>query len=124
MIGVLLAGVAVLLIAESRGLLIGEGVTPETALAIREIALRNPRVRAAAMPLSMYLGPDEVLVTLDVEFESDSNADEIVGAVANIERDIRLRYPKISRIYIGARSIAEATRPPSSSQGPVAGPPG
>ena len=107
-IGLLLAGVAVLLIGESRGLLIGEGVRPETARAIRDIALRHPRVRAAALPLSMYLGPDEVLVTLDVDFERDSNADEIVAAVANIERDIRLQYPKITRIYIEARLISLA----------------
>ncbi len=107
-IGLLLAGVAVLLIGESRGLLIGEGVRPETARAIRDIAARHPRVRAAALPLSMYLGPDEVLVTLDVDFERDSNADEIVTAVADIERDIRLKYPKITRIYIEARSISAA----------------
>lgn len=109
-IGVLLAGVAVLLIAESRGLLIGVGVTAETALAIRGLAARNPRVRATASPLSMYLGPDEILLTLDVEFERDSTADEIVAAVANIERDIRSAYPKISRIYIEARSIGGASR--------------
>ena len=111
-IGVLLAGVAVLLIRESRGLLIGEGVAPETAAAIRDLALRNPRVRDAARPLSMYLGPDEILLTLDVDFERDSTADEIVGAVAHIEHDIRLRYPKITRIYIEARSIGAATRSP------------
>jgi cation diffusion facilitator family transporter len=112
-IGLLLAGVAVLLIRESRGLLIGEGVAPAAALAIRDLALRNPRVRGASSPLSMYLGPDEILLTLDVEFERDSTADEIVAAVANIEHDIRLRYPKINRIYIEARSISEATRPPN-----------
>ncbi|MEY2919444.1 MAG: hypothetical protein RL261_749 [Pseudomonadota bacterium] len=112
-IGVLLAGVAVLLIAESRGLLIGEGVAPETAVAIRQLALRNPRVRDAASPLSMYLGPHEILLTLDVDFERDSTADEIVTAVANIEHGIRAQYPKITRIYIEARSIAGArsTRP-------------
>ena len=110
-IGILLAGIAVLLIRESRGLLIGEGVTPETALAIRQIALRNPRVRAADIPLSMYLGPEEILVTLDVNFERDSSADEIVAAVADIEHDIRLRYPKINQIYIEARSISETTLP-------------
>jgi len=112
-IGALLAGVAVLLIHESRGLLIGEGVTPATASAIRELALRNPRVRDAASPLSMYLGPNEILLTLDVDFERDSSADEIVAAVANIEHDIRSRYPKITRIYIEARSISGATRSPS-----------
>ncbi len=39
LIGLLLAGVALLLIRESRGLLIGEGIRPETAQAIRAMAL-------------------------------------------------------------------------------------
>jgi divalent metal cation (Fe/Co/Zn/Cd) transporter len=115
-IGVLLAGVAVLLIAESRDLLIGEGIAPETALAIRALALRNPRVRDAASPLSMYLGPNEILLTLDVDFERDSTADEIVAAVANIEHDIRAQHPKITRIYIEARSIVGAARMTSPHQ--------
>jgi len=75
--------------------------------------LRNPRVRATDTPLSMYLGPDEILLTLDVNFERDSSADEIVAAVADIEHDIRLSYPTINRIYIEARSIIETTRPPA-----------
>jgi cation diffusion facilitator family transporter len=108
-IGILLCGVAVLLIGESRGLLIGEGVAPETAQAIRKLAIRNRHVRDAMAPLSMYLGPDEILLTLDVEFEREATSDEIVGAVTNIERDIRALYPKVTRIYIEARSIG-ATR--------------
>ena len=112
-IGLLLAGCAVLLIRESRGLLIGEGVAPETAAAIRGLALRNACVRDAAHPLSMYLGPDEILLTLDVEFKQGSTADEIVAAVTSIERDIRARYPKIARIYIEARSMIRTSRPPN-----------
>ena len=69
-------------------------------------------MRDADTPLSMYLGPEEILLTLDVDFERDSSADEIVAAVANIESDIRQRYPKINRIYIEARSIAATARPP------------
>ncbi len=112
-IGVLLAGVAVLLIRESKGLLVGEGVSPETAEAIRDLAVRDPRVRAAAAPLTMYLGPEEVLLTLDVEFERDARTDDIAAAVARIEHEIRRRYPKMTRIYIEARSIGQgAPRPP------------
>jgi cation diffusion facilitator family transporter len=107
-VGVLLGCVAILLIRQSRGLLIGEGVRPETAAAIRALALQDPHVREAASPLSMYLGPEEILLTLDVEFERDSTADEIVRAIARIERDIRKRYPKVNRIYIEARSISGA----------------
>ena len=109
-VGALLGGVALLLIRQSRGLLIGEGVQPETASAIRALALEDSRVRAVGRPLSMYLGPEEILLTLDVEFQRDASADQIARAIAKIETEIRVRYPKITRIYIEARSISSAGR--------------
>ena len=102
-IGLLLAAVAVLLIRESRGLLVGEGVSPEVAAAIRELALRHRLVCAASRPLSMYFGPDDVLVTLDVQFDGGADAASVANAVSDIESDIRKRYPRIRRIYIEGR---------------------
>lgn len=102
-IGLLLAGVAVLLMREARSLLVGEGIRPETAKAICEMAAKHPHVRSATRPLSMYLGPDEVLVTLDVAFEPEASADDVAAAVRSIEADIRARFPVVKRIYIEAR---------------------
>jgi cation diffusion facilitator family transporter len=99
-IGLLLAGVAVLLIREARGLLVGEGVRPETALAIRALAEATPGVRSAAWPLSMYIGPEEVLMTFDITFDADASAARAAQAVRTIEQQIRERYPVIKRIYI------------------------
>jgi len=104
LIGLLLAGVAVLLIRESRSLLVGEGIRPSTAATICELASKHPRVRSVTRPLSMYLGPDEVLVVFDVEFEPDAGAEDIASAVRRIEADIRERFPVIKRIYIEGRS--------------------
>ncbi len=109
LIGLLLAGVAVLLIGESRGLLVGEGIRPATARTIRQIALDDRRVQGAGWPLSMYIGADEVLLTLDVVFRQDQGADDVVKAVRNIERQIRDRFPKIRRIYIEASSDIAAS---------------
>ena len=100
MIGVLLATVAILLIRESRGLLVGEGVQPSTARAIRELALADRRVRYVGRPLSMYIGASEVLLALDAQFDPALRADEIAQAVRSLEREIRRRYPNIRRIYI------------------------
>jgi cation diffusion facilitator family transporter len=108
-IGLLLAGVAVLLIRESRGLLVGEGVSPEVASAIRELALRHRLVCAVSRPLSMYFGPDDVLLTLDVQFAGDADAAAVANAVSDIERDIREHYPRIRRIYIEAQQSLGAS---------------
>src|SRR5439155_11985319 len=57
-----------------------------------------------------FLGPDSVLLALDVEFRSDLAAADLFQAVERIERDIRMRYPRIKRIYIEARALSEAAR--------------
>jgi len=103
-IGVILAGVAVLLIREARGLLIGEGIRPDSAAAIRELLGRHPLVRSVGPLLSMYIGPEQVLLTLDVEFDPKASAASISKAVRSLEQEIRARFDKITRIYIEARA--------------------
>jgi len=110
MIGVLLAGVAVVLILESRSLLIGEGIRPETARTIRDIALKQPTVRDVGRVLSMYIGPDDVLVTMDLDFADGTAAADAAAAVATVERQVRERYPMIKRLFIEAGSAPAQQR--------------
>ncbi|RYF32719.1 MAG: cation diffusion facilitator family transporter [Comamonadaceae bacterium] len=107
-IGVLLTGVAALLMRESHGLLIGEGVRRETADAIVALAELHAAVRTAHPPLSMYIGRDEVLLAMDVEFEEGTSAEESAAAVEALETRIRREYPKINRIYIEGRRSAHS----------------
>jgi len=102
LISLLLSGVAVLLILESRGLLIGEGLRVETVAEIRAIAKAQPKVRDASEVLSMYIGPEEVLVTIDLDFENGTNADEAGRIITGVGQKVRDRYPMIKRLYIEA----------------------
>jgi cation diffusion facilitator family transporter len=124
LIGVLLAGVAIVLIRESRGLLIGEGVRPETARAIRSIALAQPKVRDVGRVLSMYVGPDDVLVTMDLDFDEDTVAADAAAAIAEVERKVRERFPMIKRLFIeaGAAPAQERWSRPDSTQAPADSP--
>lgn len=114
-IGVLLAGVAVVLIAQARGLLIGEGIRPETARAIRALAMAQPSVEEVGHVLSMYIGAEEALVIVDVNFKDDISANEAAEAIAAIEAQVRARFPTIRRLFI------EATEAPSPNDAQVAG---
>jgi len=120
-IGLLLAGVAVALIRESRGLLIGEGIRPETARAIRSLALEQPKVRDVGRILSMYIGPDDVLVTMDLDFDDGTAAADAAAAIAAVERQVRDRYPMIKRLFIeaGAASARERWSRPDATQAPA-----
>ena len=111
-IGVLLAGVAVVLVAQARGLLIGEGIPPETPRAIRAMAMEQECVEEVGHILSMYIGPDEVLVVVDVNFKDDPPTGEAADAIAAIEKQARARFPMIRRIFIEA---SEAPAPARTS---------
>jgi len=113
-IGVILCTVAVMLIYETSGLLIGEGSSPEIVDSISRIATNDPAVRAAGTPLTMQLGPDSVLINLEVELQPGTSADEYVNAVGRIESAIRSRYPSATRIFIEARHAT----PPRPSVAP------
>lgn len=109
-IGVLLAGVAVVLVAQARGLLIGEGIRPETARAIRAMAMEQECVEEVGHILSMYIGPDEVLVVVDVNFKDDTPTGEAADAIAAIEKQARARFPMIRRIFIEASEAPAPAR--------------
>lgn len=99
-IGVLLAGVAVLLIGQSRGLLIGEGIRPETSRDIRAMALALPGVSDVGDILSMYIGPEDVLVTIDLNFLDGTDTTVAAETVLVLGREVRARYPMIKRLFI------------------------
>lgn len=109
-IGILLCGVAVVLIREARDLLIGEGIRPETAQRIRELALATPGVHTVGRPLSMYIGPEEALLALDLGFDPSVSADQVAAAVRKLETAIREAFPRIKRIYLEARSPTESAQ--------------
>jgi cation diffusion facilitator family transporter len=104
LIGMLLAVVATFLTWQSRDLLIGEGIRPETARAIRSMALAVPQVRDVGRILSMYVGPDDALVTMDLDFDVGTAAADAAIAVADVERQVRKRFPMIKRLFIESGS--------------------
>ncbi|MEO8600033.1 MAG: cation diffusion facilitator family transporter [bacterium] len=109
-IGLLLVAVAVVLIWESRGLLIGEGMDQDTARAVRDMVEQDAAVIKSGLPLTMYLGPEEVLMTLDVEFENDMPAEQVFESVRRIESAIRTRFKRVKRIYIESNPQAVQTQ--------------
>lgn len=105
LIGVLLASVAVFLAYESKGLLVGEGTDAQTLENIRQLAEQDPHVKKVMNPLTMYFGPNTVLLTVDIAFHDNLSAAEIEGTVDRLHKNIRQQYPEIKHIYIEAGAI-------------------
>jgi cation diffusion facilitator family transporter len=105
-IGAIVSLVALTLVYETRGLLIGESASPKVVADIRKIAMSDRAVSDARTPLTMHLAPFDILLNLEVEFKKGISADEQIEAVERIEKAIREKYPSIKRIFIEARRPA------------------
>ena len=106
-IGLLLCGVAVLMVYESKGLLIGESLEPQALEAIRKLVADDPAVEDVSHLHSMYLGADEVLLTIELRFDSKISALDVRKAVRRIRDAIRSQHPDVTRIFFGAESLSE-----------------
>jgi len=111
LIGILLAAVALFLARESRGLLVGESADADVVRSIRRIVGSDPAVVSAEPPLTMHLGPHEVLLNLELSFRSDLSAGEVFEAADRLRQRIRQEHPEIRRIFFEADSIAGGPRP-------------
>ncbi|MFT5646413.1 MAG: cation diffusion facilitator family transporter [Aureispira sp.] len=108
LIGILLVSVALFFAVECKDLLIGEGLMPNDLKKITTILDEDPQVGVYKRPLSLYFGPNEVLVNLDVTFERGMNSSEIEAAVDRLESKIKAAIPTVNRIFIEAETVRVA----------------
>lgn len=104
-IGLLLVGVSMFFAVECKALLVGEGLGAANLRRISDILSGDPAVARHGRPLSLYFGPNEVLVNLEVNFLDELNADGIEQAIDRIERAIKAAIPKVNRIYVEAETL-------------------
>lgn len=107
LIGVLLCAVAVLMVYESKGLLVGEGLDRDTLEELRALVDADPDVEHVQHLHTIYQGARSVLLVIELRFRHTTSEPEIRRAVARLKRNVQARYPEIRRIFFGAESLAE-----------------
>jgi cation diffusion facilitator family transporter len=100
LIGLVLAAVAVLLARESKALLIGERARPELSDSIREIAAKEPGVKAVEGILTSQLSPDEVIANVGLDFADDLRTPDIERIIGHLETELRKRHPDLFRVFV------------------------
>jgi len=100
LVGLLLVVVSALLARESRSLLMGEGIAPETKNSIVHIAGQHTSVEQVKQILSTYQSPDEVILMLILVFREQLTTAQINTAIDEIRERIREQFPLVKFIII------------------------
>jgi cation diffusion facilitator family transporter len=106
LVGLLLVFASVILARESRSLLMGEGIAPETQKKIKALAEKDPSVLKVGSILSTYEAPEEVVLMLIVYFKPDLDTDEITDAIERVRKAIKEEFTRIEFVIIQPQGYA------------------
>jgi cation diffusion facilitator family transporter len=99
-IGVILAVVAFLLAREMLGLLLGEAAAEPVRRRIVDVTERFAAVDRVVELRTMHVGPQELLVAMDVLFRDGLDTDDIERAIDEIEGAIHDSVPDARAIFV------------------------
>ncbi len=103
-IGAVLAVTAAFLAYECKGLLIGEAASPAVVAGITEIATACEGTLRINEIRTLHFGPEDVLVTLSLDFADSLGSVEVEAEISAMEQRIKERFSEVSRVFIEAQS--------------------
>lgn len=98
-IGVLLGVIAVILIVETKSLLIGEGARAPLVRTISDALVGGPVERVIHLR-TQYLGPEELLVAAKIAVSSALPTEVIAEAIDHAEGRLRAAVPEARLVYL------------------------
>jgi cation diffusion facilitator family transporter len=98
-IGVLLGIIAIILIIETKSLLIGEGVGDEKAHTITDALVGDPVERVIHLR-TQYIGPEELLVAAKIAVPASLGTGDVARAIDDAEARLRSAVPEARLIYL------------------------
>ena len=107
LIGVLLAAVAVLLGRETGALLVGERTNRSRIRRIEHVITSDPAVERVGQLLTMQMGPQEALLTVEIRFLRSLDIQQLESAISRIKHHIRDLEPSVQRIFIDPEAFPQ-----------------
>ncbi|TMT85285.1 cation diffusion facilitator family transporter [Haloterrigena sp. H1] len=99
-IGIMLMGFAVALAWENKRLILGESLPKAAEDELRAIVREWDGVTELVDFRTVYFGAEELLVTADVAFEPDLDAETIDDRITDLERALKAHDDQVQRVYI------------------------
>jgi len=102
-IGLVLGGLALVLLFEAKGLLIGEAADPKMVAAIRKVAGSHAGICKVHEVLTVHSAPTMVTVIISADFDDTMTARDVERIVLAIETEVAASFPLVARVYVRPR---------------------
>lgn len=106
LIGLVLGVLALVLLFEAKGLLIGESADPGLIAAIAAAAAAHAGVVKVHEVLTLHVAPDMVTAIISADFDDSISARRVEDVILAIQREVSRRFPVVTRLFIEPRSEA------------------
>ncbi len=103
-IGLILAGVALWLATEAKGLLLGEAAHPGVRAMLRKLARDIPGINSINELVTFHMGPSTLIVTLSLDMQDDLSDQQAKEAMDQLNRSVRAHFPEVKRIFVEVES--------------------
>jgi divalent metal cation (Fe/Co/Zn/Cd) transporter len=100
LIGLILIGISLLLVRESRSLLMGEPASKKALDEMVRLTESDPSIIKVVRHYSMFMSPEEVVLQLSAVFNENVTAKEITAAIKRVEGRIQQKFPRVKQIFI------------------------
>ena len=118
-IGLILLYVAFFLARETKNLLIGECATVGDRLKIRDAIAGVEGVNVVGTVMTMHMGPEYILVNMEIDFADDLDATGVEKVVDTIEKRVKEAVPAVKKIFIEAENLMSRLPKGGSDKGGV-----
>jgi cation diffusion facilitator family transporter len=99
-IGSLLIVIAIILVREMAGMLVGEGALPEEYDAVHAALTSAPLVDRVIHLRTLHVGPDALLVGAKIAITQTDSAEEIAKGIDEAERLLRIAVPSAQYVFL------------------------
>jgi cation diffusion facilitator family transporter len=99
-IGSLLIVIAVILVREMAGMLIGEGALPEEYAAVKAALESAPLIERVIHLRTLHVGPDALLVGAKIAITQFQTAEDIARGIDEAERLLRIEVPSAKYVFL------------------------
>lgn len=108
LIGCILGVVALILVRETKEMLIGEPASGELVASIREVAASVPDICRVNEVLTVHLAPDQVVAILSIDFDDKLDTVAIEQRVRRIEEEVRKKHGEVTGLFIRPQPASKA----------------